>query len=483
MDGVPKSWRKTQQRYRLLSSKCNCGNEYFPLRYLCGNCGRRGNLKVFSNVAEAEVFTFSYYNNNGELYVPAIIEVNGKRLPTRITDIEPEELEIGMRLEPTFRILGETQQGSIEYGTIFKPKKTFKKFENYVPKNKSENAGIIGYGVYIPEYRISMDEIAKSNRNSPEIIKRSIGFYEKAVPNFDQDSATMAVDAARNALNHAGAEGEEIDGLWVGSESSPYAVKPTGTIVAEAIGATPHVQVHDTEFACKAATSMIPHAINSIGGQATKKWEKTMVIGTDNSQAAEGDALDFTVGAGAATYIFGKEDVVASLAGYVSYTTDIPDFWRREGESYPRHGGRFTGEPGYFKHLVSAGRELMEELKICGDDIDYAVFHQPTGKFPFEAARQLGIDSKKLELGFVAKETGNTYSASTLIGMANVLDNAKESESILQIAYGSGAGADAFLWEIQEPILWKRNRGIKVVEQLKIKKFVDYHTYRKRKSG
>ena len=205
-----------------------------------------------------------------------------------------------------------------------------------------------------------------------------------------------------------------------------------------------------------------------------------MVIGADDSQASEDDALNYTVGTGAGCFLFGKEDVVASLIGYETYTTDTPDFYRREGESKPTHGGRFTGEPGYFNHVIGAGKKLMNEFDIDPKDIDYAVFHQPTGRFPFKAAKKLGIDAKKLRRGFIGKYTGNTYSASTLIGLANILDHAEDNETIFHVAYGSGAGADAFYWRTEEPILEKN--GIAVEDLLNDKKYVDYNTYRKRKN-
>ena len=83
-----------------------------------------------------------------------------------------------------------------------------------------------------------------------------------------------------------------------------------------------------------------------------------MVIGADNSQAAPrgcpGGELDAFVGYGGAAFIFGKQDVIAEVEGWYSCTSDTPDFWRRDGEPYPMHGGRFTGDPAYHKHVRKA---------------------------------------------------------------------------------------------------------------------------------
>ncbi len=478
---LPKSWRDNLTRYLLSTSECGCGEKSFPPRSICGSCRSKSSLRASANyMKDAELVAGSqHYDYLGNLIAPSFVKINGGTditIPTRITDAGPEEIEIGVELEPTFRRLGETSQGAIEYATIFRPKKNYKKFEKRDSKNKSEKAGITAYGVSIPTYRIKMGKIAEALGKPAGSLEKGIGFDEKSVPAFDQDSLTMAVDAARNARVYGGIEGEKISVIYVGSESPPYAVKPTAATVAAAIEALPSVRATDTQFACSAAANMIPDALAAAGSN------NTLVIGTDNSQAAEGDALDYTVGAGAGALIFGKGDAIAVPVGRsVSHTSDIPDFWRRDGAQYPEHGGRFTGEPAYFEHVISAGKNLMKELKINPDDIDYAVLHQPTGKFPLAAAEELDIDRKKLELGFVAKRTGNTYSACTLIGLANVLDHAKPDENILHIAYGSGATAIGFLWKTTEAI--KEKSGIKVEDILREKKYVDYHTYRRSKSG
>lgn len=77
---------------------------------------------------------------------------------------------------------------------------------------------------------------------------------EKSVSSPYQDTVTIAVEAAKNALKRADIDPWRIGAVYVGSESHPYAVKPSGTVVAEAIGATLDCHCADLEFACKAGT-------------------------------------------------------------------------------------------------------------------------------------------------------------------------------------------------------------------------------------
>src|SRR5512136_3459095 len=110
--------------------------------------------------------------------------------------------------------------------------------------------GIVGYGSYIPKYRLPAREVARVWTGG----KGGLPIKEKAVPGLDEDVITMSIEAARNAMLRAQIDPAELRAVWVGSESHPYAVKPSSTVVAEAIGASPHLQAADTEFACKAGS-------------------------------------------------------------------------------------------------------------------------------------------------------------------------------------------------------------------------------------
>jgi len=184
--------------------------------------------------------------------------------------------------------------------------------------------GIIGYGAYVPRYRLPAKEIARIWGAGDE----GLPVIEKAVAGLDEDVITMSIEAARNALKRAGIDPRELRAVWVGSESHPYAVKPSGTVVAEAIGASPHIQAGDWEFACKAGTEAIVAGIGLVGSGMGKY---ALAIGMDTAQGKPGDALEYTAASGGAAYIIGPaEEALATIEATYSYVTDTPDFWRRE---------------------------------------------------------------------------------------------------------------------------------------------------------
>ncbi len=339
-----------------------------------------------------------------------------------------------------------------------------------------EKVGIVGYGVYIPRYRIKVEEIAKVWGGNPKAIKRGLKIYEKAVPDIDEDTITISVEAARNAVKMSKIDPKEIGAIYVGSESHPYAVKPTGTVVAEAIDAAPELTVADYEFACKAGTAAIQTCMGLVSSDMIKYG---LAIGADTAQGAPGDALEYTAAAGGAAYIIGKDALIATIEATYSYTTDTPDFWRREGEPYPRHGGRFTGAPAYFKHIYNASKGLMEKLGAEPKDFDKAVFHQPNGKFPRVIAKKLGFTPEQVEGGIIVDRIGNTYSGSSLLGLAKLLDNASPGDRILITSFGSGAGSDSFSIIVEDRIEEKRGISPTVEDYISFKEYVDYATYAK----
>jgi hydroxymethylglutaryl-CoA synthase len=337
--------------------------------------------------------------------------------------------------------------------------------------------GIVSYGAYVPRYRITPAEIGKVWGTDGDMMSKGLLINCKSVPAPDEDVITISVEAARAMMRRVDVDPKEIGALYVGSESHPYAVKPSGTIVAEAIGAAPNITVADYEFACKAGTAAIQTCMGMVGAGMIRYG---VAIGADTSQGAPGDPLEYSASAGGGAFLIGSEGLIAIINKTLSYTTDTPDFWRREGQPYPSHGGRFTGEPAYFKHVQAAGKMLLQAMSSKPTDYAHAVFHQPNGKFPQRVAKMLGFTDKQIEVGLVTPQIGNTYSGSVPLGLAAILDVAVPGDRIFAVAYGSGAGSDAFDITVTEKIKeYRREAAPTVKELLERKVMVDYATYAK----
>ncbi len=487
---------------RLRGSRCGvCSKEYFRPRDYCGACGRKSFGKMidtdfFYEKGELEVCTFVREPTNKftklGAYVYGIVSFHsGKvRVPGRLTDrlLKQEEVELsqfeGKEVVPRFRRRYAVEQSDVIPSIAL----SFTLADEYYPyqdhtvvkaEKEYEKPGIVGYGVYTSRFRIRE------------------GTIERSVPFIDEDSITAAVEAGKMALIHSGVDSSTVAKVYVGSESNPYAVKPIASKVAQVLKlgeedkaeGVQAVDAVDTEFACKAATCMFKDAAALVYYPGMRE-HCTMVVGTDNSQAAPrnepGGELDFFVGYGASAFIFGNYDVIAEIEDWCSCTSDTPDFWRRDQECYPRHGGRFTGEPAYFKHVTKAAEKLMGKMRLEPKDVTYFVSHQPNVSFPIKVATQLGFKEEQFVPGLQVAKFGNTYSGSSPIGLSAVLDIAKPNDRIIIVSYGSGAGSDAYSLLATNQILDKRNRQkftIRYQAENKNVEYVDYETYRRLKLG
>jgi len=332
--------------------------------------------------------------------------------------------------------------------------------------------GIVSYGAYIPKFRIKPSQIAQTWGKEVKEIEKSLGVYEKSVGSFDEDAVTLAIEAASRALAAAQIDPKTIGGITVGSESHPYAVKPSSTIVAEILGMGNDYLAADLEFACKAGTAGIQLLSGLV---AQNKTKLVLAIGSDVAQSRPSDVLEYTAGSASAAFVLGKNNTIADILDFTSFSSDTPDFYRKDTEKFPSHAGRFTGNPSYFAHVLGASQKMLKVSHMKPSDFDYAVFHMPNAKFPKEAAKKLGFTDKQIAPGFVVEYIGNPYSASSMVGLAAVLDIAKVNAKIFVCSYGSGAGSDAFVIQTTPEIkAYQKKIKDSVAKQIKNKEYIDY---------
>lgn len=334
---------------------------------------------------------------------------------------------------------------------------------------------IHAFGRYVPRNRIKSSVIAAHWKRGTEQAD-GLGIIEKAVAAHDEDAFTLGWEAARQALETGAIDPQDIGAIFVGSESHPYAVKPTSAMLVSALKLNPMCHCADLEFACKAGTAAL-QIVSAMA--ASKQINYGLAIGSDTAQSKPGDALEYSAAAGAAAFIVGastpKNPGLCSIDATLSYTSDTPDFWRNADEKYPAHAGRFTGEPAYFHHVQTAAKAMMDRVNMKPEDFDHVVLHMPNAKFPAQAAKKLGFTDEQMKAGFVVPHIGNTYSACSPLGLAEVLQVAKKNAKILVVSYGSGAGSDAFVLTMLQngkPLPTTQSRDITQLDYAEYLQFV-----------
>ncbi len=332
--------------------------------------------------------------------------------------------------------------------------------------------GIISYGFYVPRYRIKTDVIASVWGRCADKIGKSLQIEEKAVADKDEDVLTMSYEAAVMAFAGKEKLKERVGAVFIGSETFPYAVKPTSTSLAAWLALGNDYLAYDTQFACKAGTGALLSAASLV---KSKDREIALVCAADKANAAPRDALEYTAGSGANAWLLGREEVAVEIVDWHSYSSDTPDFWRRSKMDYPSHAGRFTGDPAYFTHIRESSLRLLKKTDMKPEQFAHAVFHMPNGSFPLRAGKQLGFTREQIETSYVVPLLGNSYAASSLMGLVGVLEKASEGDLIFFASYGSGAGSDAMILRCTRHIKKIQKSFRKNIENGKIQ--LDYATY------
>lgn len=302
--------------------------------------------------------------------------------------------------------------------------------------------GIVSYGAYIPKYRIDR-----------KLIYKSMGWLnpatfmpgERAVCNFDEDSATMAVAAGKDCL--AGCDQNNISAVYFASTTSPYVERQVAEIIATAVDAPANIRSADFTDATKSGTTAVLAAIDSVKAGSAKSC---LVCAADTRNAKAGSAQEEIFGDGAAALLIGDENPIAEFLGSYSVSYDFPDHWRGAGETYDHQWeDRFIRDEGYTKFILEAMGGLMKQQGLEVKDLAKVVYPCLYGGDFKKIAKIAGLEPTQIVeplLGVV----GYMGTADTAVHLVKALEEAKPGDKIAVVSFGSGA--DALLFEVTDKI-------------------------------
>jgi len=330
-------------------------------------------------------------------------------------------------------------------------------------------AGIIGYGIYVPRYRLKQADAAMT--------WTSWSAGEKAVCGADEDIVTMAAEASDKAIKHAGVNSEQIGSIYIGTASSPYIEQYVTPVLAETLELAPETTMIDYCGSVNSAANALLGCLDAIESGRIKCG---LVIGSENRSTAPGTDGEASFGAAAASYVIGTDGIIADIEGMHTYSTLFIDRWRGVKDSWVSNyfDYRFDREFGYEKHIVAACKGLMEKLGRKPEDFTYVILPQPDDRLPGLTAKALGINRELLAPG-LASILGDLGSSSVFISLAGILDKAKPGERILLASYGSG-GSNAISIIVRDEIEGKmKNPGTSLDKYIERKQYIDYIGYLK----
>jgi hydroxymethylglutaryl-CoA synthase len=292
-------------------------------------------------------------------------------------------------------------------------------------------AGMLSYGAYIPMWRMSRDEIARS------IGSASLG-GERAVISWDEDSLTMGVEAGLDCL--ASFEPKEIDGLYFATVSSPFKEKQSASLIASALDLRKDIFTFDFTGSLRAGTLAVKSASDAIKAGTMKK---VLVIAADDRKAEPRSDAEQVFGDGAVALLLGEEkDSIAEIEDFSTVIDPIQGPWRREEDPYPRvFDGRLDTRYGLLKDIPQAVGNLLKKHSIQTKNISKFAFYGPDARSHAAIAAPLKVDAKTQMQDLLFKSVGVTGTAHCLLLLVAALEQAKANDMIICASYGEGSDA------------------------------------------
>ncbi|MGQ0630962.1 MAG: OB-fold domain-containing protein [Sporichthyaceae bacterium] len=305
--------------------------------------------------------------------------------------------------------------------------------------------GIVGYGTYLPAHRLASADIAAALGSGPAKGSR-------VVASFDEDSTTMAVEAARRVV-----AGRAVHSLWFATTSPAYAEKTNAAAVRAALGLSPDGFAVDLAGSSRSGEGAM-RAAAAAGGLAVLGDVRVGLPGS----ADERESAD-----GAAAFLFGPADESVAVAiGQASVTAEFLDRWRSPGETTSRQWEERFGVEQYDPLIADVVARAMAAAGIEAADV--VVVSSPHARAAAGArARYAGKEAPNLGIGHAG-------AADLALRLADALDRATPGQTILAIS--AVDGADATVWKVTDAIATARPPQ-PVATQLGAGRPVGYSTY------
>lgn len=315
------------------------------------------------------------------------------------------------------------------------------------------NIGITGFGAYIPRLRLSRQAVVAANAwYAPELKAKGKG--HRTMANWDEDSITMAVAAARDALGGQDGQGR-VRELLLASCSLPFAERLNASVVAEALNLHEYSSASDITGSQCAGLAGLSQALAS----AASAPGAVLLTAADNRCTRAASAQELGYGDGAAALLIGREGVIAEVLGQAALNIDFIDHFRQSGRDIDYYGEeRWIRDEGVSRIVPKVIERALKESGVAAEAVDHFIFPTSLGNMETQMANACGLRADSVVDG-LAEQVGHTGVGHGLLMLAQVLERAQPGQLILLAQFGSGARA--FVLRVTEEIRrFKPRRGV-----------------------
>ncbi|NGP76707.1 ketoacyl-ACP synthase III [Balneolaceae bacterium YR4-1] len=316
---------------------------------------------------------------------------------------------------------------------------------------EQKRAKITAVGHYLPEHRLTNEDLEQMVETNDEWIRTRTGISERRILK-DKDKATsfMGAEAAKEALEQRGITAEEIDLIIVATVTPDYMFPATACLIQEKIGAT-NAYGFDLSAACSGFLFALTTGANFIeAGNA----EKVLVIGSDKMSSIV-DYTDRTTcilfGDAAGAVLLEESDDETGIIDYINYTegdTQNALYQHAGGSLNPaseetvknkQHVVTQDGRTVFKKAAVGmadVSLEIMERNNLSADDVAWLVPHQANLRIIDATANRMGVSRDKVMINI--DKYGNTTAATIPLCLYEWQDQLSHGDNLVLAAFGGG---------------------------------------------
>lgn len=302
--------------------------------------------------------------------------------------------------------------------------------------------GIAAYGACVPRLRLPRSTIAAAMGWVNPGLAAAQG--ERSICSWDEDSLTLAVEAARDALPDG--DRADVGSVTFASTTLPFADRSNATVLATALGLPQGVLAQDAAGSQRAATSALAQALASSAAPGARP---ALVVAADRRLARPGSDQEAAYGHGAAAVVVTPGEGLATLLGARHVAADFVDHYRGAGEPFDYTlEERWTREAGWFHLVPGALGALLESAGVAPGDVRHLVVAAPAATAKRLAALA-GLPEQSLADSLHLR-CGDIGCGHPLLMLAAVLGRAGPGELILVVGFGQGV--DALLLRTTEAV-------------------------------
>ena len=294
--------------------------------------------------------------------------------------------------------------------------------------------GITGFGGYVPRLRLSRQAVAQANAwYAPQFAARK---GTRSMANWDEDSITMAVAAARDCLG-PGDNRQHVRSVLLASGTLPFAERLNAGVVAGALTLSDDIEAIDLGGSQRAGLSAVTQAVS----RARAGGGDVLVLAADTRKALAASAQEMEYGDAAAALLIGNDKVLAEYLGAGTLSVDFVDHFRANGEDIDYHWEeRWVRDEGISKLVPKAIADALQQAGVKADAVDHFIFPSSFAKMDAQLAKVCGIRAEAV-VNPLFEQIADSGLPHALLILAQLLERAKPGELIVLAQFGSGAQA------------------------------------------